>query len=176
MDAAAGKVGAIFGHLNVLVNNAGVYSEKQPTRDALRDSLAVNVISAASTTNASLPLLRKSSKPRLVFVTSVIGSLTHSSDTSSRHYGPYANKYWASKAAVNMLMVQYAGPLGQDGVAMLSADPRFCATNLTGNPNALRQMGAAEPEVRGKIVASVVKGERDTDAGRVCDLEGVCPW
>jgi NAD(P)-dependent dehydrogenase (short-subunit alcohol dehydrogenase family) len=139
VDSAAVKVDATFGRLNVLVNNARVYSEKQPARDALRDSLAVNVVGSVSTTDAFPPLLRKSSKPWLVFVTSAMGSLTHSSDPKSRYYGLYANEYRASKAAVNMLMVQYAGKLGREGVMVLGADPGFCATNFTGNPDALKQ-------------------------------------
>jgi NAD(P)-dependent dehydrogenase (short-subunit alcohol dehydrogenase family) len=105
-----------------------------------------------------------------------MGSLAHSSDPKSRHYGAYANEYRASKAAMNMLMVRYAGALGREGVRVLGADPGFCATNFTGNPDALRQMGAMEPEVGGKVVASVIRGERDADAGKVCGLEGVCPW
>lgn len=59
-----------------------------------------------------------------------MGSLTHSSDPTSRHYGPYANEYRASKAALNMLMVQYAGRLGGEGIKVLGADPGFCATGF----------------------------------------------
>jgi NAD(P)-dependent dehydrogenase (short-subunit alcohol dehydrogenase family) len=136
----------------VLVNNAGSYSEQQPARDALRASLAVNVIGAISTTDAFLPLLRKSSAPRLVFLTSSMASLTYSSDSSSRHYDPYADAYGASKAALNMLMVQYAGRLGREGVKVLGVDPGFCATGFTGDPEALHRMGAAEPEVGGQSI------------------------
>jgi NAD(P)-dependent dehydrogenase (short-subunit alcohol dehydrogenase family) len=104
-----------------------------------------------------------------------MGSLAHSSDLKSRHYGSYANEYRASKAAVKMLMVQYAGILGREGVRVLGADPGFCATNFTGNPDALRQMGAMEPEAGGQMVASIVRGEGDADAGKVCGLEGSVP-
>lgn len=176
VDAAAAEVDATFGRLDVLVNNAGVYSQKQPARDALRDTLAINVVGALSTTEAFLPLLRKSSNPRLVFVTSAMGSLTYSSDPSSRHFGPYGNEYRASKAALNMLMVQYAGRLGGEVIKVFGADPGFCATNFTGDPESLKKLGATEPDVGGKLVASVVGGERDPDVGKVSGLHGVGAW
>lgn len=46
-----------------------------------------------------------------------------------------------------MLMVQYSGQL--EGFKVLGADPGFCATNVIGDPDALRKMGAVEPEVGG---------------------------
>lgn len=176
VDVATASVDAEYGRLDVLVNNAGIYGESQLNRDALRTSLAVNVVGAASTTDAFLPLLRKSSSPRIVFVTSAMASFTHSSDPTSRHYGPYANEYHASKAAANMLMVQYAGKLGREGFKVLGVDPGFCATDMTGDPESLKKMGAAEPEVGGRAVAAVVKGERDADVGKVCAIDGVTPW
>ena len=105
-----------------------------------------------------------------------MGSLTHSSDPNSRHYGPYANEYRTSKAALNILMLQYLGKLGREGVKVLGADPGFCATSFTGNLDSLRQISATEPEVRGQSIASVVKGDGHADVGKVCGLYRVFPW
>jgi NAD(P)-dependent dehydrogenase (short-subunit alcohol dehydrogenase family) len=58
IDAAAASVNTEYGHLDVLVNNAGIYSGSQPSRDSLRASLAVNVVGAASTTDAFLLIPR----------------------------------------------------------------------------------------------------------------------
>ncbi|KAI9774134.1 MAG: hypothetical protein M1840_005227 [Geoglossum simile] len=91
-----------YGRLDVLVNDSGIFSAKQPARDAFRDTLAVSVVGALSTTEAFLPLLRRSSAPRLVFVSSSIGSITHAADPNSRYYGAHASEYRASKAALNM--------------------------------------------------------------------------
>lgn len=176
MNAAAATVAATHGRLDILVNNAGIYTEKQPSRDALRDSLAVNVVGAVSVTDAFLPLLRKSASPRLVLVAYSMGSLTYPSDEKSRHYGPYADAYRASKAALNMLMVQYTGRLGREGIRVIGGDPGFCATGFRGDPESLRKMGVTEPEVGGDMIASVIKGARDPDVGRVCGADSVAAW
>lgn len=155
-----------YGRVDVLVNNAGVCGSDQLARDTLRNTLNVNVAGAVSVTEAFLPVLRKSSSPRLIFVTSSLGSLTYTSDQTSRHYGPYANELRVSKAALNMVMVEYANHPKMQGIRVLGADPGFLATNITGNPDALRKMGATEPDVGGQVVASIVKGEKGCRRGQ----------
>ncbi|KAI9769743.1 MAG: putative secondary metabolism biosynthetic enzyme [Geoglossum umbratile] len=176
VDAAAAQVDATHGRLDTLVNNAGIFSAKQPAREALRDVLAVNVVGALSTTEAFLPLLRKAPAPRIVFVSSSVGSITHAADPKSKYYGAHANEYRASKAALNMLIVQYWARLGKDGFKVFGADPGLVATNFTGNPEQLRQRGAGTPADGGERIATVVKGERDADVGKVCGVYGVSPW
>jgi len=45
-----------------------------------------------------------------------------------------------------------------------------------GDSEALRKLGATEPEVGSCAIAAVVKGERDADVGKVCGVDGICPW
>ncbi|KAF8216793.1 hypothetical protein K438DRAFT_1953691 [Mycena galopus ATCC 62051] len=54
-----------------------------------------------------------------------------------------------------------------DGVKVWSVSPGFLATGLGGSPEKLIQMGAKDPGVGGRRVASVVLGERDADVGKV---------
>ena len=115
MDAAAKQVFDEYGRVDILVNNAGIFSKNPSARDAFREILAVNCVGAVSITEAFLPLLRKSSAPRLIFVSSSVGSITHASNLESRYYAPAANEYRASKSALNMLMVQYWAKLSKDG-------------------------------------------------------------
>jgi NAD(P)-dependent dehydrogenase (short-subunit alcohol dehydrogenase family) len=175
VDAAAKHVEDTYGRLDVLVNNAGIFSRNPSARDALREILAVNTIGAVSVTEAFLPLLRKSSVPRLVFVSSSLGSISQAADPNSKYYNPMANEYRASKAALNMLMVQYWAKLGKDGFKVFGADPGLVATNFV-NPDQMRKRGAAEPHVGGERIAAVITGERDKDVGRVCGEYGVSPW
>ncbi len=70
VDAAAAHVSTTYNRLDILVNNAGIFSQNPSPRSALREDLAVNTIGAVSVTEAFLPLLRKSSSPRLIFVSS----------------------------------------------------------------------------------------------------------
>lgn len=140
--------------------------------------LNVNVIGVASVTEAFLPLLRKSDEPRLIFVGSSMGSITGASDPNSPYYRPAATEYRASKAALNMLMVQYHHILGLEDKKwkVLTADPGINATNFVGDAEALRARGASEPHVGGAVIAAAVKGERDADVGKMVGKYGVSPW
>lgn len=105
--AAAQRVGADFGRLDVLVNNAGIISTASPpTAQALRRVLETNVVGALAVTEEFLDLLRKAERkpPRLVFVSSSMGSITHAADEKSPYYNPHGTEYRTSKAALNMLM------------------------------------------------------------------------
>ena len=175
VDATAKYVSETFGRLDVLVNNAGILSKNPNPRDAFREILAVNCVGVLSVTEAFLPLLQKSPAPRLIFVSSSTGSITHAADPNSKYYNPGATEYRASKAALNMLMVQYWHRLGKEGFKVFGADPGLVATNLA-DPEALRKRGALEADVGGERIATVVKGERDEDVGKVCGEYGVSPW
>jgi NAD(P)-dependent dehydrogenase (short-subunit alcohol dehydrogenase family) len=156
-----------------LLNNAGILPKSAIIRDALREVLSTNVIGAVSTTEAFLPLLKKSAEPRLIFVSSSMGSITHASNPESPYYKGKASEYRSSKAALNMLMVQYSKNL--PGFKVFGADPGLVATNFM-DADAVRARGAVEPDIGGKTIAEVVLGKRDKDVGKVCGRYGVSEW
>lgn len=183
VDAAAAEVERTYGRLDILVNNAGIVSMDPNPRANLREVLAVNVVGAMSVTEAFLPLLRKSSgrAPRLLFVSSSMGSITHAADPTSKYYRPEATQYRASKAALNMMMVQYWARLQLEKANGLhwmvhGADPGLTATNFTGNAAALAARGAVAPEMGGERIATVIRGDRDADVGKLCGEYGVSLW
>ncbi|KAH8814898.1 putative short chain dehydrogenase/reductase [Xylogone sp. PMI_703] len=175
VEAAATIVAQLHGRLDVLVNNAGIFSKNLNSTDCLRENFAVNCIGVVSVTEAFLPLLRKSSSPRLIFVSTSVGSLTLASDPRSKYYSSAANEYRASKAALNMLMVQYWVKLGPEGFKVFGADPGLIATNLI-DADQVRKRGAAEPQVGGDRIVRVIRGERDADVGKVSGEYGISPW
>lgn len=90
-----------WGPLDVLINNAGVYPDKNEriermTAAELRTAFEVNVIGTLRTTQALLPALQKTKHPKIFQMSSMMGSIE---DNSSG--GSYA--YRISKAALNML-------------------------------------------------------------------------
>ncbi|PWY94188.1 NAD(P)-binding protein [Aspergillus sclerotioniger CBS 115572] len=177
VDDAAAQIKSQYGRLDILVNNAALNSMVEPpTRETLRKILDVNVVGALSTTEAFLDLLRKSSEKRLVFVSSSTGSISQAADPKSPFHQSGAAEYRTSKAALNMMMVLYLCRLEGEGFKVFGADPGLCATNLTGDPESLRRRNAAEPSDGGERVATVVKGERDADVGRVLGVYGVSPF
>jgi NAD(P)-dependent dehydrogenase (short-subunit alcohol dehydrogenase family) len=172
VDAAARQVKDTFGRLDILVNNAGIGARHSSlVRDAMREVLAVNVVGVVSVTEAFLPLLRRSSAPRLIFVSSTTGSITYAADPNSPLHGGGAIDYRSSKAALNMLMVLYWNRLERDGFMVFGANPGLIATNFHGGGRP-----GSEPAVGGERIAAVVRGDRDADVGKVCNANGVLPW
>ena len=181
VQSAVEKVTRDHHRLDILVNNAGIgeTSTVGPPYQRLRDVLTTNTIGPVMVTDMFLDLLRKSSSPRLVLVSSSGGSLTHAADPNSPFYGSKTgmqfSHYRASKAALNMLLIEYHKTLGEEGFRVMGADPGLVATNFL-NAERVRALGAPEADVGGGTVAEVVKGERDADMGRVVGRYGVSPW
>ena len=177
---AVEQVQSVHQRLDVLVNNAGIgeSSTSGPSYKRLHDLLATNTIGPVMVTENFLPLLRKSSSPRIVFVSSSGGSLTHAADPKSPYYGSKTgmqhSHYRASKAALNMLLIESHKMLWEEGFAIMGADPGLVVTNFL-DAEKVRALGAPEADVGGRTVAEVVRGERDTDMGRVVGRYGVSP-
>lgn len=117
------------GHLDVLVNNAGVSTTgavNGPTALHVFDTNAVGVIRV---TQAALPLLQKSENPVVVNVSSALGSFWAVTNPERRQFHFPSIIYGASKAAVSMLTVQYAKTFPD--IKFNAVEPGFTATDLT---------------------------------------------
>jgi NAD(P)-dependent dehydrogenase (short-subunit alcohol dehydrogenase family) len=137
-----------------------------------------------------MPLLLKSSDPRLLFVTSGLSSLETASQgrISASQNRPYPPRGWpkpaapsvvayrSSKTALNMMMIDWCRILKEDGVKIWAISPGFLATNLTGTPEYMKKIGASDPALGGNFIKDVVEGKRDADVGRVIHRDGVAPW
>lgn len=108
--AMLAKVDEAFGHLDVLVNNAGTTAAWKPkdleslSLDDWDRVFAVNVRGLFQVTRASLPLLRKGKAPCIVNTASIVGLRP----------GPQPLPYAASKAAVVNLTKTLAWNLGPE--------------------------------------------------------------
>jgi NAD(P)-dependent dehydrogenase (short-subunit alcohol dehydrogenase family) len=135
-QAAAATVEDRFGHLDILVNNAGITGGQRQLPsvadvDLARAVFETNYFGVITVTNAMLPLLHRSEKPRIVNLSSGVGSLANMNDPDSPLSDlPPGLAYVPSKTALNSLTVQYAKELRKDGVLVNAADPGWCATDL----------------------------------------------
>src|ERR1700719_770006 len=138
ISAAAARIEADFGKLDVLVNNAGIADphDGPPGRvsvDVIERVLRTNFLGAVAMAQAVLPLLRTSDAGRIVNVSSDLGSITRHGDPTWKYAQVKVLGYCASKAALNMFTVQLAFELKDQGSAVNSVNPGFTATDLIAN-------------------------------------------
>jgi NAD(P)-dependent dehydrogenase (short-subunit alcohol dehydrogenase family) len=135
--AAATEIERRFGRLDILINNAGIsgsltgQSPGAVDLDTVRAVFDTNVFGVITVIDALLPLLVRSSAPRIVNLSSTVGSLAAHAPGGPMARLPAATAYALSKTALNALTVQYAKALRKDGILVNAADPGGCDTDLT---------------------------------------------
>ncbi|CAN5439275.1 SDR family NAD(P)-dependent oxidoreductase [soil metagenome] len=120
--------------LDVLVNNAGVAGGTATLETTPADFLpvyGVNVLGPVRVTHAFLPLLTASARPRLVMVSSGLGSIERVTDGERIESQVPGMVYQASNAALNMIATQYAKALPD--VRVTTVDPGYTSTDLNGH-------------------------------------------
>ncbi|KAF4620235.1 hypothetical protein G7Y89_g14585 [Cudoniella acicularis] len=105
-----------------------------------------------------------------------MGSIKARADPEDDLAGIPALGYRTSKAALNMLLACYSHELAEHNVKVFGVCPGFLTTELNGPPDLMRKMGVAEPETGAQLVLSVVRGERDSDRGKVVFNGGIRQW
>jgi NAD(P)-dependent dehydrogenase (short-subunit alcohol dehydrogenase family) len=137
--AAAEWIAAQYGKLDILVNNAGIAlgdgtgKPSETTLETMRKVYETNVFGVVAVINAMLPLLRKAEAPRVVNVSSEVGSIGAMTDPESPMWPMASVPYPSSKTALNMVTAMYAKELAADGVKVNAANPGYCATDLNAN-------------------------------------------
>jgi len=172
--AAARQIEAGAGRLDVLVNNAGVLGgwPQEPTLVDLatvRTAVETNVIGVIRVTNAMLPLLRRSASPRIVNMSSSVGSLTRQT-TPGAETGPISVAYAPSKTFLNAVTVQYARELHDTNILINAACPGYTATDLNGF------RGVRTPEQGAAIAIRLATLPDDGPTGGFFEDAGVVPW
>jgi NAD(P)-dependent dehydrogenase (short-subunit alcohol dehydrogenase family) len=119
----------------VLINNAGILGTFVQTAAAVelavvKDVYETNVFGVIRTTQAFLDLLHKSPAPRIVNVTSGLGSLSLHTDPDWKYYAVKAAAYNSSKAALNMYTITLAYELRDTSFKVNAVDPGYTATDF----------------------------------------------
>jgi NAD(P)-dependent dehydrogenase (short-subunit alcohol dehydrogenase family) len=162
--------------IDILVNNAGVDARTFGVADDRRDVLQlgadeflavmrVNALGPMLLARALLPSLRLATLPRIVNMSSQVGSMVVGA-TVGRDVG-----YSASKAALNLISVKLAGRLRADGVTVIAMHPGHLRTDMGGRGGDMDPADAAAA-----IVATVDDLTLD-DSGSFLRWDGtVHPW
>ena len=173
-DLAAGRLGG----LDVLVNNAGVFTPHPVTevsyerwQEQWRDTLGVNLIGAANVTWCAVQHM-KDRGGRIINVTS----------RGAFRGEPHSPAYGASKAGLNSLTQSLARALAPYGIAVTAVAPGFVATDMTNEHlkpprgdeiRAQSPFGrVAEPEEIAAAVLYLASGPAQWASGTILDLNG----
>ena len=199
IEAAVAHITSTHGRLDVLLNNGGAAFDNEAVagrlsvREMWNKTWDTNVAGTQVLTTGCIPLLLKSSNPRLLFMTSGTATLTETERNdiemlkrinSSPPAGwpkPAApntvTAYRSAKTGLNMLMREWTRILGNDGVKVWCISPGFLATGLGGvGPEMLKKMGALDPAIGADHTVSVIEGKRDHEMGKILRKDMIQPW
>jgi len=123
------------GHLDVLVNNAGIANMDKPQNatnvdvSVVRAVFEPNFFGLIQTTTTFLPLIRKSAQPVILNVTTDMASNTTQAKPDSILH---VTAYNTSKAAANSYTIALAHELRNEGIKVNCVTPGFTTTKLNG--------------------------------------------
>ncbi|KAI9148735.1 Short-chain dehydrogenase/reductase eupG [Paramyrothecium foliicola] len=199
LDAAVRSLEEKFGRLDILINNGGasldsmIAQGKMTTREAFAASWDTNVTGTHILTTLAVPLLLKSTEPKILFITSGTSSISDTERFDVANVArinasppkgwpkpataPSYTCYRTSKTGFNMLVREWHRILLNDGVKVWAISPGFLATGLGGaGAEVLKKLGALDPSVGGRLVKAVVDGEHDHAVGKVVRVDGIQGW
>jgi NAD(P)-dependent dehydrogenase (short-subunit alcohol dehydrogenase family) len=134
VKAARAEIGKKTENLDVLINNAGILGGMSQTTDTdisvFKEVFDTNLFGVVRVTQTFMDLLQKSPEPRIVNVTSGLGSLTMNSDPNWKYYNFKAAVYGSSKAALNMFTIVLAYELRDTPFKVNAVDPGYTATDF----------------------------------------------
>jgi NAD(P)-dependent dehydrogenase (short-subunit alcohol dehydrogenase family) len=173
---AAREIDKRHGRLDILVNNAGILVDdfqKKPseqTIDTWRTTFDTNVFGLIATTQAFLPLLKKSDAGRIVNVSSILGSLALHSDPKSPIYDFKVPAYNTSKSAVNAWTVELAYELRDSKIKVNTIHPGYVKTEMNKGEGAIDIPEGAKTSVELALIGN------EGPNGSFSHLGETLPW
>ncbi len=169
VESALRVIDAREGHLDVLVNNAGISTTADVNGPNALEVFDTNAIGVIRVTESALPLLQRSENPVVVNVSSALGSFWAVTNPDRRQFHFPSIVYGASKAAVSMLTVQYAKTY--PGIKFNAVEPGFTATDLT------PFSGAGQPVEKGaEVIVRMASIGQDGPSGTFQEGETELAW
>jgi NAD(P)-dependent dehydrogenase (short-subunit alcohol dehydrogenase family) len=163
--------------LDILINNEDIGIDDQNKKvseqslETWRKTFDTNLFGLIATTQAFLPLLRKSEAGRIVNLSSILGSITlHATPGSPIYDFKVMPTYNVSKSAVNAYTVQLAYELKDSKIKVNAAHPGWVKTELGGEGATMELPDGAKTSV-----ALATIGE-DGPNGTYVHMGETLPW
>jgi len=166
--------------LDILINNAGIYGGHPQTAldatiDQFKATYDANVYGVVRVTQAFIDLLKKSSEPRIVNVSSSQGSITLHSDPAYKYYDYKGVVYLSSKSAMNMITAVLAYELKDTAFKINAVCPGYTKTDFNGH------RGPGSIEDAGKRIVKYALIDKEGATGKFFSEEnnpetGEIPW
>ena len=171
IDSAVAAISAETRALDLLINNAGIAPRgDHQSRDMgdlsaadLSEVIITNAVGPLIVTQACRDLLKAGDDPRVVMISSSMGSLQRAGGSS---YG-----YRMSKAAMNMAARVLAYDTSMTGIITITANPGWVKTDM-GGPSA-----NLTPEQSASALLALIDRLTPSDNGKFFQYDGTeIPW
>ncbi len=166
--------------LDILINNAGIYggypqTALDSTIDQFKAAYDTNIYGVVRVTQVFIDLLKKSSAPRIVNVSSSQGSITLHSDPTYKYYDYKGVVYLSSKSALNMYTVVLAYEFKNTNFKINAVCPGYTKTDFNGH------RGPGTVKDAGKRIVKYALIDNDGPTGKFFSEEnnpetGEIPW
>jgi NAD(P)-dependent dehydrogenase (short-subunit alcohol dehydrogenase family) len=165
--------------LDVLVNNAGISGPFQQstlgsTVDQFKEVYETNLFGVVRVTQAFIDLLKKSTAPRIVNVSTSMASLTLAADLTGGSFPTRFALYQSSKSALNMYTINLAYELKDTPVKVNAVCPGYTQTDFTNH------QGTSTVQEAGQRIVKYALIDDDGPTGKFFSEEYFpatgCPW
>ena len=180
IKVARKRLGEKINVLDVLINNAGIGGTIPQTPletdiSVFKQVFETNFFGVIEVTQAFIDLLRQSPEPRIVNVTSGLGSLTLHDDPSWKYYQVKPTSYVASKAALNAYTIVLAYDLRNTPFKVNAVDPGYTATDFNNHSGP-----GTVPDAAARVVKAAMLGSDGATGQFFSDDNvpetGISPW
>ena len=166
--------------LDVLINNAGINGGSpnaalEASTNQFLAAFDTNLFGVVRVTQAFIDLLKKSQEPRIVMVSTSVGSLSIQNDPNwlAYNFAKYA-VYGSSKAALNMFTIHLAYELRDTAFKVNAVCPGYTKTDFTNH-------NGGEVEKAAKRIVKYALLDKDGVTGKFISEEtnpvsGEIPW
>ncbi len=161
--------------LDVLINNAGIPGKMPAPPSNAEDGnihqvFETNFFGPVRMVRHFIDLLRQSSRPRIVNVTSDLASLTLQNDPGWVYYQFNAATYGPSKTALNAYTVALAKELKDTAFKVNAVNPGYTATDFN------QHRGTKNVKDAAAVIVEYAMLDENGPTGKFVSDYGVSPW